>query len=152
MLRSGPRLPFTSWSLKTSETVVDELSAQNVSVRFRGISALSGVSLKLARREILGLIGPNGAGKTTLVNCLSGFQPLTDGHVLIAERDAGGMSPRDFRRAGVSRTFQAGRLFRGMSVLENLEVVAVGLGAVAAPRGSSWTRYTRLAWHNPTGR
>ena len=128
MLRSGPRLPFTSWSLKTSETVVDELSAQNVSVRFRGISALSGVSLKLARREILGLIGPNGAGKTTLVNCLSGFQPLTDGHVLIAERDAGGMSPRDFRRAGVSRTFQAGRLFRGMSVLENLEVVAVGLG------------------------
>jgi branched-chain amino acid transport system ATP-binding protein len=108
--------------------VVDELAAQNVTVRFRGLAALSGVSLQLTRREILGLIGPNGAGKTTLVNCLSGFQPLTGGRVLIAGKDTGGMSPRDFRRAGVSRTFQAGRLFRGMSALENLEVAAVGLG------------------------
>lgn len=114
--------------MKAPDSVVDELAARNVTVRFRGLAALSGVSLQLTRREILGLIGPNGAGKTTLLNCLSGFQPLTDGQVLIAGKDTGSMSPRDFRRAGVSRTFQAGRLFRGMSALENLEVAAVGLG------------------------
>jgi branched-chain amino acid transport system ATP-binding protein len=115
-------------ALENRETVVDELAAQNVTVRFQGLAALSGVTLKLTRGEILGLIGPNGAGKTTLVNCLSGFQPLADGQVLIARKGTSGMSPRDFRRAGVARTFQGARLFRGMSVLENLEVPAVGLG------------------------
>jgi branched-chain amino acid transport system ATP-binding protein len=107
---------------------VDELAAQDVTVQFQGLAALSGVSLELRRGEILGLIGPNGAGKTTLVNCLSGFQRPTQGQVLIAHKDTRGISPREFRRAGVARTFQAGRLFKGMSVLENVEVAAVGLG------------------------
>jgi branched-chain amino acid transport system ATP-binding protein len=114
--------------MQNLQTSADELTAQNLTVRFQGLSALTDVSMKLARREILGLIGPNGAGKTTLVNCLSGFQTATDGHVLIGRKNAARMSPRDFRRAGVSRTFQAGRLFRGMSVLENLEAAAIGLG------------------------
>lgn len=109
-------------------TAVDELVADDVTVKFQGLAALSGVSLSLRRREILGLIGPNGAGKTTLVNCLSGFQRPTDGRVLVAHKDTRGMLPRDFRRAGVARTFQGGRLFRGLTVLENLEVTAVGLG------------------------
>jgi branched-chain amino acid transport system ATP-binding protein len=105
-----------------------DLIAQEVMVRFQGLAAISGVSIALRRREIVGLIGPNGAGKTTLVNCLTGFQRPTSGRVLIGQRDTAGLSPRDFRRAGVARTFQSGRLFRGMSVLENLEVTAVGLG------------------------
>ncbi len=110
------------------KTPADELVAQNLTVRFQWLAALTNVSMRLARREILGLIGPNGAGKTTLVNCLSGFQSVTHGEILIGTENTHGMSPRNFRRAGVSRTFQAGRLFHGMSVLENLEAAAVGLG------------------------
>jgi branched-chain amino acid transport system ATP-binding protein len=105
-----------------------DLVVQEVTVRFQGLTAISEVSLALQPGEIFGLIGPNGAGKTTLVNCLTGFQRPTSGRVLIGQRDTAGLSPREFRRAGVARTFQGGRLFRGMSVLENLEVTAVGLG------------------------
>jgi branched-chain amino acid transport system ATP-binding protein len=102
--------------------------ADNVTVRFQGLLAISAVSLEIRQRRILGLIGANGAGKTTLVNCLSGFQRPSAGRILIGGRDAAGLSPRDFRLAGVARTFQSGRLFRGMSVRENIEVAAVGLG------------------------
>jgi branched-chain amino acid transport system ATP-binding protein len=105
-----------------------ELAAENVTVRFRGLSAISQVSLLLRRNEVFGLIGPNGAGKTTLVNCLSGFQQPTSGRILIAGSDAAGMAPRDFRREGITRTFQAGRLFKSLTVRENIEVATVALG------------------------
>jgi branched-chain amino acid transport system ATP-binding protein len=105
------------------------LAARDVSVRFGGLTAVSEVSIQLARLEILGLIGPNGAGKTTLVNCLTGFLAPTSGRIRLGEREISGWSPKEFRRAGISRTFQAGRLFKEMSVLENVEVVAVALGA-----------------------
>jgi len=78
--------------------------------------------------EILGLIGPNGAGKTTFVNCLSGFQVPSGGQVLLDGVDTAGWGASRFRAAGVSRTFQAVRLFKDMSVLENVEVTAVALG------------------------
>jgi len=116
-------------SLPAATNVTSQcLAAQNVSVRFQGLLAISSVSLAIERRQIFGLIGPNGAGKTTLVNCFSGFQRPDVGRITIAGRDTAGMSPRDFRLAGVARTFQSGRLFHGMSVLENIEVAAVGLG------------------------
>jgi len=111
-----------------TDTTSRHLAAENVSVRFQGLLAISLVSLAIESRQILGLIGPNGAGKTTLVNCFSGFQRPAAGRITIAGRDTAGMSPRDFRLAGVARTFQSGRLFLGMSVLENIEVAAVGLG------------------------
>lgn len=105
-----------------------ELSAEAVSVRFQGLAALSEVNLRIARGEIVGLIGPNGAGKTTLVNCLTGFQRPTAGRVALAATDTAGWAPPRFRKAGVARTFQAGRLFRDMTVAENVEVTGVGLG------------------------
>lgn len=105
-----------------------ELSADRVAVRFQGLAAISDVSLTINRREIFGLIGPNGAGKTTLVNCLTGFQQPMSGRVLLARRDTAGWGPERFRKAGVARTFQAGRLFKQMSVLDNVEVAGVGLG------------------------
>jgi branched-chain amino acid transport system ATP-binding protein len=105
------------------------LSARDLSVRFGGLTAVSDVSLQIARLDILGLIGPNGAGKTTLVNCLTGFLAPTSGLIELGGRELSGWSPREFRRAGISRTFQAGRLFKEMSVLENIEVVGVALGA-----------------------
>ncbi len=105
-----------------------ELAAEDLSVHFEGLAALADVTLAVRRHEVLGLIGPNGAGKTTLVNCLTGFQPPTHGRVLLGGQDAAGWQPDYFRRAGVARTFQAGRLFKDMTVLENVQVTATGLG------------------------
>jgi branched-chain amino acid transport system ATP-binding protein len=105
-----------------------ELTAEHLEVRFQGLAAISDVSLTLNRREIFGLIGPNGAGKTTLVNCLTGFQRPTAGRVLLAGSDTAGWGPDRFRKAGIARTFQAGRLFKDLSVVENVEVTGVGLG------------------------
>ncbi|GAB4066788.1 ABC transporter ATP-binding protein [Ancylobacter sonchi] len=105
-----------------------KLAAEGLSVRFSGLLAISDVTLRLARHEILGLIGPNGAGKTTLVNCLTGFQAPTDGRVVFGEEDTTGWSAARFRAHGIARTFQAGRLFKDMTVAENVEVTGVGLG------------------------
>jgi branched-chain amino acid transport system ATP-binding protein len=104
------------------------LSAEALSVSFDGLRAISGVSLTFFKGEILGLIGPNGAGKTTLVNCLTGFQAPTEGKAKLGNEETARWSAADFRKAGVARTFQSGRLFREMSVLENVEVTGVALG------------------------
>jgi branched-chain amino acid transport system ATP-binding protein len=104
------------------------LRADAVSVRFGGLDAVADISLTVGAAEILGLIGPNGAGKTTLVNCLSGFQRPTGGRVLLDDRVANDWAASRFRLEGVSRTFQGGRLFKDMTVAENVEVAAVGMG------------------------
>jgi branched-chain amino acid transport system ATP-binding protein len=112
------------------------LDAQEVSVRFGGLVAVDRVSIRLKRGEILGLIGPNGAGKTTLVNVLSGFQRPNTGAIAIDDRDCTSLPRHGFPRAGVVRTFQAVRLFRGLTVSENVETgyVAQGLGRAEARR------------------
>jgi branched-chain amino acid transport system ATP-binding protein len=104
------------------------LRAADVSVRFDGVAALSGVSVRLARGEIVGLIGPNGAGKTTLLNVLSGFQRPTTGDVICAARRLTGRSASEFARCGVSRTFQNVRVFPALTVFENVELGALGVG------------------------
>jgi branched-chain amino acid transport system ATP-binding protein len=98
------------------------LVADGVSVRFGGLAAIDDVSFTLEPGAIVGLIGPNGAGKTTLVNVLSGFQRPGAGEVRLDERRLVGAAPDAFARAGIARTFQAVRLFKGLSVSENLEV------------------------------
>jgi branched-chain amino acid transport system ATP-binding protein len=107
---------------------IHDLIADNVTVRFGGVVALSDVTMRVARSRILGLIGPNGAGKTTLVNCLTGFCKPTLGEIRLGTHAIGGRSPQYHRSAGISRTFQAGRLFKEMTVLENIEVTGVALG------------------------
>ncbi|KMO31928.1 ABC transporter ATP-binding protein [Methylobacterium aquaticum] len=111
-----------------SLTNASDLSADGLVVRFQGLAAISNVSLTLHRHEVFGLIGPNGAGKTTLVNCLTGFQRPTEGRVLLGAAETDGWDAARFRARGVARTFQAGRLFRDMSVIENVEVTGAGLG------------------------
>lgn len=108
--------------------VVATLEISNVTVRFQGLTAIDNVSEKLVSGEILGLIGPNGAGKTTLVNVISGFQDPTGGTVSLNDQQINSLSAHALRRKGISRTFQAGRLFREMSVLDNIEVAGVGMG------------------------
>jgi len=104
------------------------LTATGVDVRFGGLMALAGIDLDLDKGEIVGLIGSNGAGKSTMINVLSGFQRPTKGTVRIGDRPIGGLQPYEVARAGVSRTFQAVRLFRALSVLDNIAAAAAVLG------------------------
>jgi branched-chain amino acid transport system ATP-binding protein len=104
------------------------LEARGVSVSFDGLQALGGVDLDLNFGEILGLIGPNGAGKTTLVNVLSGFvRPLT-GTVVLEGASVTAASPQRLARMGLVRTFQNVRVFRQLTVMENVELGGVGVG------------------------
>ncbi len=104
------------------------LEVRDVTIRFEGLTAIDQVNETVSPGEILGLIGPNGAGKTTLVNTMTGFQEPTVGDVLLDGVSVRKVTAHMLRRKGVSRTFQAGRLFREMSVVENVEVAGVGMG------------------------
>jgi len=86
------------------------------------------VTLELHRHEVVGLIGPNGAGKSTLVNLLSGFDFPDEGTIELEGLDVSRWKPHRRGRAGLSRTFQHSRSFRGLSVRENVEVAALGVG------------------------
>ena len=122
-------------------TGADALQARQVAVRFEGLTAIEDLSLTLGRNEVLGLIGPNGAGKTTLVNVLTGFERPSAGQVVLGRRGRHAAGRRDRRaRAGLARTFQGVRLFRGLSVIENLEAAAVGSGL---PRAAAERRAAR---------
>src|SRR5689334_17039260 len=105
------------------------LRASAVTRAFEGVRALQEVTLELQRHEVVGLIGPNGAGKTTLVNVMTGFDRPTSGAIELEERDITGWSPNRRGRAGLARTFQHSRPFRALSVRENVEVAALGVGA-----------------------
>lgn len=107
---------------------MSQLHADKVSVAFAGLRALSEVDLTVSPGQIVGLIGPNGAGKTTLVNVLTGFQAPTEGAVRLDGAALSGLKPHEVRRKGIARTFQGGRLFRDLAVIDNLEVTGVGLG------------------------
>lgn len=109
-------------------TAYRQLEADSVTVSFGGVAALDGVSAAVHQGEILGLIGPNGAGKTTMLNILSGFASPSTGRVRLDGTDITGRSPRWRARHGISRSFQAARLFERMTVRENVEVGAAGIG------------------------
>jgi branched-chain amino acid transport system ATP-binding protein len=110
----------------------ETLRASSVSRSYEGVQALQEVSLELRRGEVVGLIGPNGAGKSTLVNLLTGFDLPTSGTVELGGRDITRWSSHRRARAGVARSFQHSRSFRSMSVRENVEVSALGVGARTA--------------------
>ncbi|MGD9734715.1 MAG: ABC transporter ATP-binding protein [Solirubrobacterales bacterium] len=117
------------------------VAARDVAVHFDGVRALDGVSLSVVEGEVLGLIGPNGAGKTTLMNVLSGFQRPSQGSVELMGRDATRWGPERTARVGISRTFQAVRPFPALTVRENIEVGALGVGT---PRAEARRRTARI--------
>jgi branched-chain amino acid transport system ATP-binding protein len=98
------------------------LVVEGLSMRFGGLLAVNNVALKLNEGEIVSLIGPNGAGKTTVFNCLTGFYRPTGGTIKLRDRHLEGLPGQTIARMGVVRTFQHVRLFREMTVVENLLV------------------------------
>lgn len=100
------------------------LEAKDVSIRFGGLVAVSGFNLTLKEKELVGLIGPNGAGKTTTFNMLTGVYQPTGGAITFMGEPTKGLKPFELSKKGISRTFQNIRLFKNLSVLDNIRIAA----------------------------
>ena len=107
------------------------LEIEAVSKHFGGLKALQEVSFGVESGEVVALIGPNGAGKSTLLNIVNGFLKPTSGRVRVGGRDVTGQAVHRIARLGVGRTFQKIRVFKGLSVLDNVRM------AVRDPLGAS---------------
>jgi branched-chain amino acid transport system ATP-binding protein len=104
------------------------LHARELSRSYDAIKAVSEVSLEVFPQEVIGLIGPNGAGKTTLINLLTGFDLPTSGTIEFDGQDITRWSAPRRARNGLARTFQHGHLFSDLSLRENVELAALGVG------------------------
>src|SRR5215213_7075206 len=98
------------------------LQANSVTIRFGGLTAVSNFNLAIRPHELIGLIGPNGAGKTTIFNMLTGVYKPTEGEIVIAGVNTHDMKPYQITSLGVARTFQNIRLFKELSVLDNVKI------------------------------
>ena len=106
------------------------LETQGLSRHFGALVAVTGIDFKLAAGARHALIGPNGAGKTTFINLLTGVLPPSRGRVLLGGKDITAKAQAERVKLGIARTFQINRLFRGLSVLENVCIpVAERIGA-----------------------
>jgi branched-chain amino acid transport system ATP-binding protein len=104
---------------------VSILSANNLTKRFGGLTAVGNLSFELEEGEVLGLIGPNGAGKTTVFNCLSGFLPPDEGEIYFEQKRLNRLQPFQISQRGMVRTFQIVKPFLTISVLDNVMVGAL---------------------------
>jgi branched-chain amino acid transport system ATP-binding protein len=109
-------------SVTTSATMTAAIGVHELHKHFGGLVALDGIELEARAGEVLGIIGVNGAGKTTLMNCICGIYRADRGRVSIGGRDMTGLTPHEIAHAGVGRTFQVPRVFRKMSLIDNLLV------------------------------
>jgi branched-chain amino acid transport system ATP-binding protein len=106
--------------LPSSQTAL--LKVDDLEKKFGGITALDGYTVRIHTGELVGLIGPNGAGKTTVFNLLSGVLSPTRGRICFNGRDITGRRPDENTALGIARTFQNIRLFKELSVLDNIKV------------------------------
>jgi ABC-type branched-subunit amino acid transport system ATPase component len=102
------------------------LDVADLRVRYGGVEAVSGASLRISEPQIVGLIGPNGAGKSSLLAAIGGQAPAASGRVTIGGRDITKLSAYRRARLGVVRTFQTASVFERLTVFENLMVAGVG--------------------------
>ncbi len=117
------------------------LELKGATIRFGGLVAVNNVTFDLAKGDLFGLIGPNGAGKTTCFNLITGVYNPTGGDVLFQGKRINGLSPQKIARRGISRTFQNIRLFKSMSVLENVVV-----GGFLRHKSSLLSALTFMPW------
>lgn len=119
------------------------LDVQDVAIRFGGLQALGGVSLRVGEWEIVGVIGPNGAGKTTAFNCLSGFYHPDSGRIVYRGEDITDRAPHERVARGIGRTFQNVGMVKDKTALENLltaQHVHAGYPAIAGIVGTEQSR------------
>ena len=126
------------------------LQVDDVSMAFRGVKALSHVSLEVRRGEILGLVGPNGSGKSTMVNVISGFYKPTGGRLLLNGTDLVPLPAHRAARSGIARTYQIPKPFTNLTVLENATLAGMFGGQqlsrkVAAHQAMYWLEFVGLA-------
>lgn len=100
------------------------LELENVSKNFGGLKAVNGVSMTIHEGEILGLIGPNGAGKTTLFNLITGTYPVSSGNINFRGENITNIGQLNIVRKGICRTYQLLRIFRNLTVLDNVLIGA----------------------------
>jgi len=98
------------------------LTLNHVTMRFGGLTAVGDLNGAVGPRDLIGLIGPNGAGKTTVFNVITGVYCPTEGEVMFNDRKLNGLRPNQISQCGIARTFQNIRLFKGMSVFDNIRV------------------------------
>jgi branched-chain amino acid transport system ATP-binding protein len=111
------------------------LEIRGLTKHFGGIRAVDGVDLHLGQGELVGLIGPNGSGKTTVFNLVTGIYRPDAGSVTLKGENLVGIPPHRINRLGVARTFQNIRLFRNLTVMDNVRIAHhshLGYGPVAA--------------------
>ena len=105
-----------------SDTNMTLLDVRELSIQFGGLRAVDGLNMRVNKGQLYGLIGPNGAGKTTVFNMLTGVYKPTTGSIFLNGMNITGKSPVEINKHGIARTFQNIRLFKGMSVLDNVKV------------------------------
>src|SRR5256714_11948327 len=98
------------------------LEARGVTIRFGGLTAVADFNLAVEQHELAGLIGPNGAGKTTIFNILTGVYAPTEGEIVFDGQPTTEMKPYEITALGVARTFQNIRLFKELTVLDNVKI------------------------------
>ncbi|MGH3948594.1 MAG: ABC transporter ATP-binding protein [Pseudonocardiaceae bacterium] len=118
------------------------LEIHDVAVRFGMVTAADGLTLSIARGELVGLIGPNGAGKTTFLNLVTGYTRPDEGRILVLGKEITGKHPSQVTAMGVGRSFQTPQLFLDLTVVENV------LLALAAAEGISLRWWRRLRQHD----
>jgi branched-chain amino acid transport system ATP-binding protein len=96
------------------------LAVENISLRFGGVRAITGVSCEFKKGEIVSIIGPNGAGKTSMLNVINGFYHPQQGRITFKGQTRAQMQPHAAAYGGIARTFQNVALFKGMSALDNI--------------------------------
>ena len=116
------------------------LEVRSVSKRFGGVAALNKMSLHLNEGEIMGLIGPNGAGKTSFFNCITGLLPIDEGDIFFEDEKINlkALLPHKILKVGVARTFQNLRIFKNITLLEN-----IAIGFHSRTRSGLWDAFLK---------
>ena len=122
MMASNARQVDPSAGSAKSPSESPLLDVEGIGIAFGGLKAVENFSIKLPRGALYGLIGPNGAGKTTVFNLLTGVYRASRGRMMLGSRNLHGLKPHQIAAAGIARTFQNIRLFRGLNVLDNVRL------------------------------